>query len=137
MQTARDKNVFVRARRQPVQVPDVSDTLRGRAEAGRQGRRLIWPAGTEGRPLAAPSVYPGQHAGHCQISAICCDKLRQFRQRPLDMGFELVRLGVDQARRDAGDHMLECGPPPQCNGSRSKPQTELDKNPQQQQRDEI
>jgi hypothetical protein len=67
------------------------------------------------------------------MSAICVDKLCQFRQRPLDMGFELVRLGVDQARRDAGDCMLERGPPPQCHGSRPQPHTELDKNPQQQQ----
>jgi len=37
------------------------------------------------------------------------NKVRQFGQRPFDFRVNLARLGVDQTRRYAGDHVLVCG----------------------------
>jgi len=48
------------------------------------------------------------------------------------MRVDLARLGVDQTRRDTGDHMLKRGTPLQCEGSRPELQAEMDKKHEQQ-----
>jgi len=37
------------------------------------------------------------------------NKLCQLSQRPVDLPVNLARLGVNQTRRDAGDHVLVRG----------------------------
>jgi hypothetical protein len=46
---------------------------------------------------------------------------------------DLVCPRVDQARRDAGDHMLECGTPLQRHGPPPELQSEVDKESEQKQ----
>ena len=49
------------------------------------------------------------------------------------MRVDLGRLCVDQARLDAGDDMLECSAPLQCQSPHAELHSEVDKNPEQQQ----
>ena len=63
--------------------------------------------------------------------------LSELRQCPLNLRIHLLRLRVDQACRDSGNQMLESGPAMQRKSSRSKPQPEMDKEPEQKQRGGI
>ena len=60
-------------------------------------------------------------------------KLREFSQRPFNLVVNLARLGVDQTRRDAGDHVLICGAALQCDSSGPELQSEMDKKSEQKQ----
>ena len=96
-------------------------------------RRPIRPAGRKGRLLPAPSVHPSQPEGEREICAVRADALGQLSERPVDMSVDFVGLGVDQTRRNAGDHMLERGTPLQCESALPKSQSEMHKKPEQQQ----
>jgi len=94
---------------QPVHAPDVDDALPGRAEPGQQRGRSFRPAELKCHPLSAPRIYLSRVTRDYEIRAVGMKEFREFRQPPFNLVLNLARLGVDQTRRDARDHMLICG----------------------------
>ncbi len=68
---------------------------------------------------------------HNQIGAIRTEIISQFGNRSFDLPRQLGGLVVDEARRDAGDHMLERGAAAQRPCARTQLQTEADQNSNQ------
>src|SRR5262249_49382073 len=108
-QTDGGEGLFVRAGWQPVHAPDVDVTLPGPAQPGHHCWRSIRPAWRECHSVPAPHVYLGRLTRHHEIRAVRVNKFRQFGQRSVDLRDNLTRLGVNQTRRDTGDHVLVCG----------------------------
>ncbi len=110
---------------------------RRRLQAGAERQRARRPAVRERGPLAAPGAHDRRRAGGHEIGAIGADAGRQLAERLLDVAVELVRAGVDEARRHAGGDALEGGTALQRQGPSAQPQPEMHQQPDQHQRRDV
>src|SRR5215469_5631401 len=96
-------------------------------EMCRQSRSPVWPVWRKRYPLFAPRMRPCQVARGDQICAVRVENCCQLTQREVDLSTNLLRLRVDQACRDAGEHMFEGSAAPQCIFFKQKTAYEMDK----------
>src|SRR6267378_53435 len=93
--------------------------------------RGTWTIPSTVGPNRAASAGARCCAPRHKISPVRVDALRHIGERPVDVGVNILRLRVDEAHRDARDHMLERGAPPQVDGPCPQLQREIDQGPEQ------
>jgi hypothetical protein len=98
---------------EPVAGVEAGDPMHGATlQASRPTGRIA-----DARP--GPGMCLHRRTGQHEIGALGADMRRARAERPLDLGFDLMRLNIDESPRDASDEMLERGAPAMASGKSS------------------
>jgi hypothetical protein len=112
----------------------MDDAVGRRAKPCREFGRCVRPVQRRAHCRLAPEVQPRRRAGRYKIGAVRADARRHVGECAVDPGADILRGCVDEAHRDAGNHMLERRTALQRIGPRPQPQAQTDQYSDQQQR---
>src|SRR5260221_577439 len=134
---ARSPARWISPRWQAARSRNVNDPVRRRAEAGGERQYPIRPARHEGNPLPAPGMGPGGVVADREIRSIRTDAFCHVSESHLDIATDIPRLGVSEAHRDAGYHVLEGGAASQRLRPRPEAQSGMNEKSEQEQRRRV